>query len=152
MFQTYQYIYEVFYPYISKKGMSVVTVQNCNFYIIIAGGKNESFTAIKVMFWYKYVIRTLLIQFHEIKMNVSKTQYYLAALKRSDIDCYISLATLNRPPLPEDRRKNNWDKRKYKIRAKILFEISRFEPGYFIVPKSAGQTTTPTNTLTQFCF
>ena len=60
-----------------------------DFYIAITGGKYESIRAIKVMFQYRYFIPTLSMHFHEMNMNVSKTQYDLTALKRSDINCYM---------------------------------------------------------------
>ena len=89
MFQTYQSIYEVFSLYRRNKPLSVVKVQNANFYIIIVGGKNESIKAIRVLFQYRYFTPTLSMNFHEIKMNVSTTNNDLATLKRSDIYCYI---------------------------------------------------------------
>lgn len=89
MFQTYQSIYEVFSLYRRNRPLSVVKVQNGDFYIAITGGKNESIRAIKVMFQYRYFIPTLSMHFHEMNMNVSNTQYDLTTLKRSDLSCYM---------------------------------------------------------------
>ena len=89
MFQTYQSIYEVFSLYRMNRPLSVVKVQNGDFYIAITGGKNESIRAIKVMFQYRYFIPTLSMHFHEMNMNVSNTQYDLTTLKRSDLSCYM---------------------------------------------------------------
>ena len=89
MFQTYQSIYEVFSLYRRNKPLSIIRVQNGNFYIVIAQGEKESLSAIKVMFKYNLFIPTLSMHFHEMIIDVSKTQYDLIGLTRSDISCYI---------------------------------------------------------------